>query len=80
MTSSCTRRHLLPAPPAPPNWGRPSQGGRQLVGLEQIGTPSYQLDFDAEAIYVLAGFSHFLTRPRRLSSLTRDQRPLRSQR
>ncbi len=34
-------------------------GGRQLIGLEDtLGTRSYLLDLDAEAIYVLAEFSH----------------------
>jgi hypothetical protein len=34
-------------------------GGRQLIGLEDsLGTRSYVLDLDAEAIYVLAEFSH----------------------
>ena len=38
-------------------------GGRQLIGLEDtIGTRSYLLDLDAETIYVLAEFSHPLTR------------------
>lgn len=37
-------------------------GGRQLIGLEDtLGTRSYVLDLDAEAIYVLAEFSHPLT-------------------
>ena len=41
-------------------------GGRQLIGLEDtIGTRSYLLDLDAEAIYVLAEFSHPLTRHQR---------------
>jgi hypothetical protein len=39
-------------------------GGRQLIGLEDsLGTRSYVLDLDAEAIYVLAEFSHPLTTP-----------------
>jgi hypothetical protein len=34
-------------------------GGRQLIGLEDtLGTRSYVLDLDAEAIYVLAEFRH----------------------
>jgi hypothetical protein len=34
-------------------------GGRQLIGLEDtLGTRSFLLDLDAEAIYVLAEFSH----------------------
>ena len=34
-------------------------GGRQLIGLEDtLGTRSYVLDLDAEAIYVLAEFCH----------------------
>lgn len=34
-------------------------GGRQLIGLEDtLGTRSYVLDLDAEAIYVLAEFTH----------------------
>jgi hypothetical protein len=34
-------------------------GGRQLIGLEDtLGTRSYVLDLDTEAIYVLAEFSH----------------------
>ena len=34
-------------------------GGRQLIGLEDtLGTRSYVLDLDSEAIYVLAEFSH----------------------
>lgn len=41
-------------------------GGRQLIGLEDsLGTRSYVLDLDAEAIYVLAEFSHPLTRHQR---------------
>jgi hypothetical protein len=37
-------------------------GGRQLIGLEDtIGTRSYLLELDAEAIYVLAEFSQSLT-------------------
>jgi hypothetical protein len=37
-------------------------GGRQLIGLEDIiGTRSFLLDLDAEAIYVLAEFSESLT-------------------
>lgn len=33
--------------------------GRQLIGLEDtLGTRSYVLDLDSEAIYVLAEFSH----------------------
>ena len=37
-------------------------GGRQLIGLEDtIGTRSYLLDLDAEAIYLLAEFSQSLT-------------------
>ena len=35
------------------------KGGRQLIGLEAtLGTRSYVLDLDAEAIYVLAEFRH----------------------
>ncbi len=34
-------------------------GGRQLIGVEDtLGTRSYVLDLDAEAIYVLAEFRH----------------------
>jgi hypothetical protein len=41
-------------------------GGRQLIGLEDtLGTRSFLLDLDAEAIYVLAEFSHALTRHQR---------------
>jgi hypothetical protein len=37
-------------------------GGRQLIGLaDTLGTRSFLLDLDAEAIYVLAEFSHSLT-------------------
>ena len=37
-------------------------GGRQLIGLEDsLGTRSYVLDLDSEAIYVLAEFTHPLT-------------------
>ena len=44
----------------------PLNGGRQLIGLEDtLGTRSFLLDLDAEAIYVLAEFSHPLTRHQR---------------
>ena len=37
-------------------------GGRQLIGLDDgLGTRSYVLDLDLEAIYVLAGFTHART-------------------
>jgi hypothetical protein len=37
-------------------------GGRQLIGLQDsLGTRSYVLDLDSEAIYVLAEFDHPLT-------------------
>lgn len=44
-------------------------GGRQLIGLEDtLGTRSYVLDLDSEAIYVLAEFAHPLTaHPRRVA-------------
>jgi hypothetical protein len=46
-------------------------GGRQLTGLEDtIGTRSYLLDLDAEAIYVLAEFSH----PSSISSTASPER------
>jgi hypothetical protein len=39
-------------------------GGRQLIGLEDsLGTRSYVLDLDSEAIYVLAEFTHPLSTP-----------------
>jgi hypothetical protein len=37
-------------------------GGRQLIGLDDgLGTRSYLLDLDSEAIYVLAEFTHTRT-------------------
>ena len=43
-------------------------GGRQLIGLEDtLGTRSYVLDLDDEAIYVLAEFSHPLTAEARVA-------------
>lgn len=40
-------------------------GARQLIGLEDsLGTRSYVLDLDSEAIYVVAEFTHPLTAPR----------------
>ena len=43
-------------------------GGRQLIGLEDtLGTRSYVLDLDSEAIYVLAEFSHPLTAAARVA-------------
>jgi hypothetical protein len=39
-------------------------GGRQLIGLEDsLGTRSYVLDLDSEAIHVLAEFTHPLATP-----------------
>ena len=41
-------------------------GGRQLIGLEDtLGTRSFLLDLDAEAIYVLAEFSDPLSNHQR---------------
>jgi hypothetical protein len=42
----------------------PLADGRQLIGLEDtLGTRSYLLDLDSEAIYVLAEFTHPVTAP-----------------
>jgi hypothetical protein len=39
-------------------------GSRHLIGLEDsLGTRSYVLDLDSEAIYVLAEFTHPLSTP-----------------
>ena len=48
-------------------------GGRQLIGLQDtLGTCSYLLDLDAEAIYVLDEFSHPLTRQRQRQPTARS--------
>jgi hypothetical protein len=42
----------------------PLSDGRQLIGLEDtLGTRSYLLDLDSEAIYVLAEFTYPLPAP-----------------
>jgi hypothetical protein len=47
-------------------------GGRQLIGLQDsLGTRSYVLDLDAEAIYVLAEFRNPLTTVQQAADDTR---------
>ena len=51
-------------------------GGRQLIGVEDsIGTRSYLLDLDSEAIYVLAEFAHPLTTARPATARPATARP-----